>query len=377
MSGCQKNVTGRSLLVCFLSFVTFFLLCIPNISVADAPYFKKKSTPGNSVTVLIYHRFGEERYPTTNVSVEGFREQLTYLRDNNYQVLELAELYRYLQEKKELPEKAAVITIDDGYKSVYQHAWPLLQSFGYPFTIFVYVKATDNKHWDYMTWDQVRELQAKGVDFQSHGYGHHRFGTRPAEMDEQEYRDWIATDFAKSTKIMERELGVKPRFLALPYGEYNQTVIDAAKKAGFEAVFPQDPGSVSNDSDLFSIPREPILGNNWSTIEHFATVLNRTDLPLDTMVPGIERLTTQAPTEFSVRLLYPDQYRPGTLGIYVSELGWQQATVEGDTIRITNDKPLQRRLNRVAVSGREKETGRTAIRFWLLVNEFSSEVPKD
>jgi hypothetical protein len=90
MSGCQKNVTGRSLLVCFLSF-TFFLLCIPNISVADAPYFKKKSTPGNSVTVLIYHRFGEERYPTTNVSVEGFREQLIYLRDNNYQVLELAE----------------------------------------------------------------------------------------------------------------------------------------------------------------------------------------------------------------------------------------------------------------------------------------------
>jgi hypothetical protein len=224
---------------------------------------------------------------------------------------------------------------------------------------------------------EVRELQAEGVDFQSHGYGHHRFGTRPKEMDEQEYRDWIATDFTKSRTIMARELGVKPRFLALPYGEYNRTVIDIAKEAGFEAVFPQDPGSVSKDIDLYSIPREPILGNNWSTIEHFETVLNRTDLPLDTMVPRIERLQTSSPKEFSARLLYPDQYRPGTLGIYVSELGWRPAIVEDDTIRITNQKNLQRRLNRVAVSGREKGTGRTAIRFWLLINEFSLEVPKD
>ncbi len=377
MIGCQKNVPARSVLVFFLSFVTFLIVCITIASVANATDIERESGPGNSVTVLIYHRFGEERYPTTNVSVEGFREQLTYLQSNGYQVLELAELYRYLTEKKPLPEKAAVITIDDGYKSVYQHAWPLLQSFGYPFTVFIYVKATDNKHWDYMTWDQVRELQKKGVDFQSHGYGHHRFGTRPKEMDEQDYRDWIAADFAKSQTIMERELGVKPRFLALPYGEYNQTVIEVAKTAGFEAVFPQDPGSVSNAIDLYSIPREPILGNDWSTIEHFATILNRTDLPLDTMVPGIARLKSQTPPEFSARLLYPDQYRAGTVGIYVSELGWQQATVEDDTIRITNDKPLQRRLNRVAVSGREKGTGRTAIRFWLLVNEFSLEVPKD
>jgi peptidoglycan/xylan/chitin deacetylase (PgdA/CDA1 family) len=377
MIGRQQNVPVCSGLVFFFSFITLLILCTPIASVAEVSGLEKKTGPGNSLTVLIYHRFGEERYPTTNVSVDGFQEQLAYLRDNNYQVLELAQLYQYLSEKKELPEKAAVITIDDGYKSVYQHAWPLLQSFGYPFTIFIYVKATDNKHWDYMTWDQVRELQAQGVDFQNHGYGHHRFGTRPKEMNEQEYNEWIAADFAKSTKIMEQELGVKPRFLALPYGEYNRTVINLAKKAGFEAVFSQDPGSVGKDIDLYSIPREPILGDDWSSIEHFDMILNRTDLPLNTMVPGIERLQTQTPQEFSARLLYPDRYRPGTVGIYVSELGWRQATGDGDTIRITNDKPLQRRLNRVAVSGREKGTGRTAIRFWLLVNEFSSEVPKD
>jgi hypothetical protein len=132
MIGCQNNVLLRSVLVFFFSFITFLILCIPIDSVADASGQEEKQGPGNSVTVLIYHRFGEERYPTTNVSVDGFREQLTYLRDNNYQVLKLAELYRYLTEKKNLPDKATVITIDDGYKSVYQYAWPLLQSFGGP-----------------------------------------------------------------------------------------------------------------------------------------------------------------------------------------------------------------------------------------------------
>ena len=83
-------------------------------------------------------------------------------------------------------------------------------------------------------------------------------------------------------------------------------MVELAKAAGFNAVFSQNPGSVSNHIDLYSIPREPILGVNWSTIEHFSTVLNR-----------------------------------------------------------------------VAVSGREKKTGRTAIRFWLLVNESSLELPQN
>jgi peptidoglycan/xylan/chitin deacetylase (PgdA/CDA1 family) len=356
----------------------FFYSCLTSLPAhgSDTAALSSPATTG-SATILIYHRFGDERYPTTNVSVAQFREQLTYLRANNYQVLPLATLYQYLVEKRPLPDKAVVITIDDGYKSVYQNAWPLLKSFGYPFTIFLYVKATDHGHWDYMTWDQVRELRAAGVDFQSHSYGHHRFGNRPPEMDEEEYRGWIKADFVKSITIMERELGRRPRFLAVPYGEYNRTVIDIARAVGFDAVFSQDPGSVSNQSDIYDLPREPILGFDWSTLDHFVEVLHRVDLPIDDLVPGIARLQNQTPPEFSARLLFPDRYQPGTLGIYVSELGWQQAILEGDRVRIANTKSLSRRLNRVAVSGREKTTGRTAIRFWLLVNENSLEKPTD
>jgi hypothetical protein len=128
----------------------------------------------------------------------------------------------------------------------------------------------------------------------------------------------------------------------------------------------QDPGSISPDTDLFAIPREPILGYEWSTMDHFKMVLERADLPFTAMEP-VKVVVGETVPGFSVRLLYPERYRPETLGIYVSELGWQPATLHNGLVSLANDRPLTRRINRVAVSGREKETNRTAIRFWLLV----------
>lgn len=325
--------------------------------------------PQGNVTVFIYHRFGEDRYPSTNVDVDRFQEQLAYLRNNNYQVLPLADLIRRLTEGRPLPNKTAIITIDDGYKSVYEKAWPVLKTFGFPFTVFLYMKATDNGHWDYMTWEQVRELRAEGVDFQNHGYSHHHLSVRPAETSDEEYRAWIRKDLIKGSQIMQKNLGYRPAFLAVPYGEYNRTILDEAKALGYRALFTQDPGSVSKDTDLFSIPREPILGTDWSTMAHFEMVLKRMDLPISEMEPESGSLKESMPPRFKARLLYPERYRPGTLGIYVSELGWQPADLQDGYVSIVNTRPLRRQFNRVAVSGREKLSGQTAIRFWLLVNE--------
>ncbi len=248
-----------------------------------------------------------------------------------------------------------------------------MKTFGYPFTVFIYVKATDEKHWDYMTWDQVREMQKAGVEFQSHGYAHQRFGTPTDSMNAKEYKELIVADFTNSAETMQKELGTRPTYLAVPYGEYNKTIIDAAKTAGYNALLTQDPGPVSNHTNLYSIPREPILGIDWSTMEHFKMVLNRIDLPFTDMQPDLERLKDPMPIKFSARLLFPDNYRPGTLGIYVSEFGWQPASLDGNIIGVTNTRPLTRRLNRIAISGRDKDSGRIAIRFRLIVNQTSLE----
>lgn len=347
----------------FFSYLFCFFLVLLQFNAC--PYVAVAQTEGTGCTVLIYHRFGEDKYPTTNVSLERFREQLIFLRDNDYKVIPLAEMLAKMR-RNEIPDHSVVITIDDSYKSVYQAAWPLLKSFAYPFTVFVYVEATDKNYPDYMTWEQIREMQAAGVDFQDHGYAHLHLAECPAGMDEQTCRSWISIDLAQGTRIMARELGERSRFLALPYGEYNSFVLNEAQNMGYEAVLTQDPGSVGAETDFFQIPREPILGNEWSTMAHFKEVLARVDLPLTEMSPGFIPLTSGDVKQFSTRITFPERYVSGSMGIFVSELGWQQGVLEGAVLRVKAEKKLTRQYDRVFVSGREKESGRMAIRSWLI-----------
>ncbi len=320
-------------------------------------------------TILIYHRFGEERWPTTNVPLDRFRRQLDYLREHGYRVVPLAEIAGAVRAGRPIPDKTVAITVDDGYLSTYTVAWPLLRRYGYPFTVFLYVEALERGYRNFLTWDQVREMAAAGVDFQDHSYGHPRFGRRPAGADDAAYRLWVEEDLRRSRRVFAKRLGQPPRYLALPYGEYNRLVLDAAAGFGYEAVFSQDPGAVSDESDILRLPREPILGREWSTLDHFAKVINRRDLPLADFWPGLEPLRDLAPPAFGARIRHPERYRPGSFAVYVSELGWRPARVKGDRVWIDNDRPLGRRQNRVMVSAREKETGRVALRFWLLIDD--------
>ncbi|MBU4260746.1 MAG: polysaccharide deacetylase family protein [Proteobacteria bacterium] len=353
----KKNVISFSCALTIILFLSFF----------TPPFTSADEAAGPGVTVLIYHRFDESRYPTTNVSAERFREQLAYLMMNHYQVISLADLVSAIEHKTPLPDKAVVITIDDGYRSVYDVAWPILQSFGYPFTVFLYVKGVDSGSKAYMTWDQVREVQKQGGDFQDHSYSHYRLIERPKGLDDAGYRAWIRDDLQKGAQILEKNLGHKAQFLAIPYGEYNTIVQQEAKKLGYEAIMSQDPGSISLETDLNSIPREPILGNEWSTMKHFEEVLNRIDMPVTVMEPSPAPLKSALMKKFGATLLYPDRYETTSFGIYVSELGWHRASVDKGFVYIDNNRPLQRHVNRVTVSGKDKKTGRLALRTWMIV----------
>ncbi len=330
------------------------------------PLYAAPKGPG--VTVLIYHRFGEEKYPTTNVSEERFREQLAYLMMNNYQVISLLDLVSALEHHTPLPEKAVVITIDDAYRSVYEVAWPILRSFGYPFTVFPYVQGVEEKYRGYMTWEEIRELKEAGVDFQDHSYSHFRLAEPPKGLDDAEYRNWIKKDLQKGFDVLTKRLGEKPKFFAIPYGEYNTTVLEEAKGIGYEAIMSQDPGSISPETDIMLIPREPILGNDWSTMAHFEEVLERTDMPVTVMEPPPSSGQEKVIRRFGASLLYPERYKQETLGIYVTGLGWHKAKIDGNFVYFDNDRPLPQPISRVSVSGREKESGRLAFRTWMVVN---------
>ena len=115
------------------------------------------------------------------------------------------------------------------------------------------------------------------------------------------------------------------------------------------------------------IPREPILGEDWSTIKHFETILSRVDLPLGDIIPTIGNIDG-VPKAFGAKILFPEKYFQSSFSVYVSEFGWLTPKVADDLVLVNNDKPLTRRLNRVMIKAREKGSKRTAVRSWMLVN---------
>ena len=147
-----------------------------------------------SAVVFMYHRFGEDRYPSTSIRVDQFRQQMEYLRDGGFSVIPLAELMAYLSGNQALPPKAVVITVDDAYRSIYEVAYPLLSEYGFPFTVFVSTDPLDSQLPDYLSWDQIREMAGNGVTFANHGAGHIHMVKRKPDESETSWQHRIGAD---------------------------------------------------------------------------------------------------------------------------------------------------------------------------------------
>ena len=96
-----------------------------------------QSVAADYATILMYHRFGEDRYPSTNVTLEQFEEHLEVLAQDQYNVLPLDDIVAYRQSGEPLPDRTVAITIDDAYLSVYEQAFPRLQRYGFTATLFM------------------------------------------------------------------------------------------------------------------------------------------------------------------------------------------------------------------------------------------------
>jgi len=205
----------------------------------------------SDATIFVYHRFGDDKHPSTNTSLTQLKNDFEYFRKNNYEVVPLSTLVKTIQDGKEVPANWVVLTIDDAYKSFYTNGLEIFKEYGYPFSLFVYVKATDEKYGDFMTWDMLKEVLPYG-EVELHSYSHPRLTNLTIEQ--------IKADTQKSYEIFEKKMGYKPRFYAYPYGEYDDNVKKAIKDFGFEAILNQSSGATNKNSDLFDLFRVPLVG---------------------------------------------------------------------------------------------------------------------
>lgn len=207
---------------------------------------------------LVYHRFGEAEHPTTSIDPADFEAQLDYLEEGDYRIWPLGRVARYLAEGRELPDRVVTITIDDGYASVYQEAFPRLRERGWPFTVFVNTEPVDQGAADYMSWDQMREMASAGAEFANHTAGHAQLPERREGEDEAAWAERVAAQITRARDRLRRELGeavaANPALLAYPYGDYDAEVAQTVRELGYVGVAAK-PGVIGDEADLRALPR--------------------------------------------------------------------------------------------------------------------------
>ncbi len=220
---------------------------------------------GANLPVLCYHRVlpelieGEE--PVFTVQPAQFEAQLDYLVRHDIQTLSLSEYWDIKQGLRPMPERAVLLTFDDGFADFYYHAWPLAQRYGCKLNLFLctglveeqqpaiyeYLPFSARRHvnqwpalWRSLSWEQARELSANGVEFGLHGHRHIRLSRLMP--------DELRADFQTASQLFATQLNVRPRFFALPegtYGSYNQSVMHELHTQGVSLIFTTHMGRTS------------------------------------------------------------------------------------------------------------------------------------
>jgi peptidoglycan/xylan/chitin deacetylase (PgdA/CDA1 family) len=184
------------------------------------------------VTVLCYHRFTAGRPTKMETTAAAFEQQLRYLKDNGFTVIRLSDLAAFLEGRTDLPARAVVITIDDGYRSTYELALPLLKRYGAPATVFVYTDFVGAR--DAMTPAQLRDLRQGGlVDIQSHTKSHGDLRPRGPAGAKAAWRRRIQQELAGSRDRLGELAGERPTALAYPYGAADAQVTALTAGAGY------------------------------------------------------------------------------------------------------------------------------------------------
>lgn len=254
---------------------------------------------GVQAVIFMYHRFGESRYPSTNVTLNQFEEQLDFFERNQFVILPLNEIVEALKHNTPLPEKSVGITIDDAYLSVYKEAYPRLKAREYPFTVFVATDGVDQQIPVYMTWQQMREMQKNGVQFANHSQNHDYLTKKSPGESQQAWIDRMKMDIAAAQKRLQEELGQAPSLFAYPYGEYNLDLMNIIDDLGYTG-FGQHSGGVDFLSDRRALPRFP-MAEAYADIEAFRTKAFSLAMPVVQKQP-VEPVTTKKRPKLTISL---------------------------------------------------------------------------
>lgn len=222
------------------------------------------------VPILMYHYLSEPPPDADiyrrdlSVSPTLFAEHLDRMVAEGYVTVSLYQVIDALQRGVPLPDKPVVITFDDGYRDNYENAFPLLRERSMVATIFVITDFIDEQRPAYLTWDMAREMFAAGISIESHGRNHVSLAGK-----DDDYLVWQALG---SLETIEYELGVRPRFISYPAGEYDRRTIEIFQSAHYWAGVTTRQGATLDNQRLFELPRVRV--RNTTTADELVHLLS-------------------------------------------------------------------------------------------------------
>ena len=334
--------TILSLAASIIKFIIIYLFLLN----AYADTVNKKYEPDEKgILALMYHRFEENRYPSTNIRIDIFQKHLNIIRENSFSFLNPKNFE--LEFNKVSKEKKILITIDDAFSSFYMNAWPILKRDKIPFILFVSTESVGKK--GYMSWDEILEISKEDFVFiGNHSHSHEYLVKYKFEKFEE--------DIVKSIKIFENKLGYNSEFFSYPFGEYTLEQKKFITK-NFDYAFGQHSGVIDLNKDKYELPRFPI-NEKYGDLERFKFLINLLPIQYKDIIPE-EKFLSNAnnPPELVIEF-FNDQHNIDKINCFSNEGGeWKnsQLKYEKNKIEVIFTEKFLPRRGRINCSMQDKD----------------------
>jgi len=239
-------------------------------------YFTTSINAESGVSAFMYHRFGEDKYPSTNVSEAQFLSHIEYILKNKIPVYSLEDVIETVENNETFDQKAVAFSVDDAFKSFYEIAWPVFRENNIPVTLFISTDIIDKNTKGYMNWDEIRTYINEGGMIGQHTSTHLHM-----PLKDQKY---IKDDILDSHKSFIKNIGFIPKLFAYPYGESSKSVIEVLKQFGILFAFGQHSGIISSYSNPHYLPRFS-LNERFGELERFEFAANAHALLVEDFLP--------------------------------------------------------------------------------------------
>ena len=288
----------------------------------------------------MYHRFNENKYPSTNIRMSVFKEQIQIINNSDYEFYDpkiFENEFGKIHKKKKI-----LISIDDAFKSFYINAWPYLRDNKIPFVLFVSTEPVGGN--GYMTWDEIRE-----IDKSEFGYIGHHSHTHDYLIDKTNME--FVNDIETASEIFKTKLGYVPSLFSYPFGEYSKYMKDYISK-NFNIAFGQHSGVIDLNKERFELPRFPI-NEKYGDLERFKSLINLFPLEYKSLIPVEKKINSKNNPPKLVVEFFSEQKYIEQINCYSNDGGiWKRSNTifSKNKMTINFEEPFLPRRGRINCS---------------------------